>query len=271
VSELVGLRLTDLAPDLVRVRIVDAKGGDRVIPLSDANRGRLAEWLSVRVRITPDSPWVFPQLRSVSLRNPRMRQGAKSRGSRLSTTYVRAMTGRLGRAAGVDRRTNPHAFRHTAATAMLEADYTLAEIQAVLGHRSILSTSVYLHVRDRHLADRLRTYRPGWDVGSADPSIAQQAPVEPEYLRSLPSDVARAHAELAREGSPHRARVYLLLWLAGYESLHARILALGPPTEVDRLWQAAGQPTDAAVAGMVADRWMLEAGVRRPAESRLAD
>ena len=77
-------------------------------------------------------------------------------GTKLSTSYVRALCARLGRKAGVERRTNPHAFRHTAATLMVEQDYSLPEVQAMLGHRNLATTSVYTHVRDARLAERVR-------------------------------------------------------------------------------------------------------------------
>jgi site-specific recombinase XerD len=96
----------------------------------------------------------------VAYRNPTARTEPKERGSKLSTAYVRALTARLGAKAGVTRRTNPHAFRHTAATGMIEAGFDLPEVQAQLGHRNLATTSVYLHVRNARLAERVRKYRP---------------------------------------------------------------------------------------------------------------
>jgi site-specific recombinase XerD len=87
----------------------------------------------------------------------------KARGTQLSTTYVRKLTARLGRKAGVERRTNPHAFRHTAATAMIDANYSLPEVQQMLGHRNVATTSIYLHVSDARLRARVRAHRPEWE------------------------------------------------------------------------------------------------------------
>jgi integrase/recombinase XerC len=163
VSEVVNLRMRDLSKKRDRLRIIDGKGGDRYVPLTEAGTARLVAWLAVREQIVPDSELVFPQLRSTAYRDPIHRAEPKARGTKLSTAYMRALTARLGRKAGVERRTNPHAFRHTAATAMVDAGYTLPEVQAMLGHQNVATTSIYTHVSDRRLADKVRLHNPAWE------------------------------------------------------------------------------------------------------------
>jgi site-specific recombinase XerD len=163
VSEVTNLRMRDVSPKRDRLRVIDGKGGDRFVPLSEAGTARLSEWLRVHDDLVPESPFVFPQLRTTAYRDPQGKAGPKERGTRLSTAYVRALTARLGRKAGVERRTNPHVFRHTAATSMIEAEYSLPEVQAMLGHRNVATTSVYTHVRDVRLAERVRRFTPEWD------------------------------------------------------------------------------------------------------------
>jgi integrase/recombinase XerD len=163
VSEVVKLRIRDVSKKRDRLRVIDGKGGDRYIPLTEAGTARLLSWLAVRETIVPGSDFVFPQVRSTAYRDPVHKAEPKPRGTQLSTAYVRALTARLGRKAGIERRTNPHAFRHTAATAMIEADYSLPEVQAMLGHRNLSTTSVYTHVRDSRLAERVRRHKPEWE------------------------------------------------------------------------------------------------------------
>ena len=163
VSEVVHLRMRDVNKKRDRLRVIDGKGGDRNVPLTEAGTARLVAWLAVRETLVPDSEFVFPQVRSTAYRDPLHKAEPKARGTQLSTAYVRALTARLGRKAGVERRTNPHAFRHTAATAMIEADYTLPEVQAMLGHRNVATTSVYTHVRDSRLAEKVRRHKPDWE------------------------------------------------------------------------------------------------------------
>jgi len=163
VSEVVNLQMRSISPKRDRLRIIAGKGGDRYVPLTEAGTARLAAWLVVRDTIAPESDYVFPQLRSTAYRDPHHKADAKARGTRLSTAYVRAMTARLGRKAGVERRSNPHAFRPPPATAMVEAEYSLPEVQAMLGHRNLATTSIYLHVRNGRLAERVRRHVPDWE------------------------------------------------------------------------------------------------------------
>jgi site-specific recombinase XerD len=163
VSEVVSLRMRSVSAKRDRLRIINAKGGDRNVPLTEAGTARLVTWLAVRETIAPDSDFVFPQIRSTAYRDPHHRAEPKLRGTQLSTAYVRSLTARLGKKAGIERRTNPHVFRHSAATAMVEANYTLPEVQAMLGHRNLATTSVYLHVRNGRLAERVRQHVPDWE------------------------------------------------------------------------------------------------------------
>ncbi|MFI5259627.1 MAG: tyrosine-type recombinase/integrase [Candidatus Limnocylindrales bacterium] len=158
VGEIVSLKMADLSRKRDRLRIIDGKGGDRYIPIPDALRLQLEAWLAERARIAPKSPWVFCQVRSTTWRDPAAETGAKLAGSAISTAYLRELCARLGREAGVERATNPHVFRHTAATGLLDAGYTLAEVQTILGHANIATTSVYLHVAQGRLAEKLRSY-----------------------------------------------------------------------------------------------------------------
>jgi site-specific recombinase XerD len=163
VSEVVSLRMRSVSAKRDRLRIINGKGGDRNVPLTEAGTARLVTWLAVRETIAPESEFVFPQIRSSAYRNPHNKADPKLRGTQLSTAYVRALTARLGKKAGVDRRTNPHVFRHSAATSMVEANYSLPEVQAMLGHRNQATTSIYLHVRNGRLAERIRHHVPDWE------------------------------------------------------------------------------------------------------------
>lgn len=159
VSEIVRLKTQDVSKKADRLRIINGKGGDRTVYLTDAGSARLQEWFRVRDELCPDSVYVFPQLRSTVYRDPSHAADIKLRGTAISTSYVRALTKRLGAKAAVPRRTNPHAFRHTAATAMVESGFDLPEVQQTLGHANLATTSIYLHVRNVRLADRMKKYR----------------------------------------------------------------------------------------------------------------
>jgi len=106
-----------------------------------------SEWLKKWAEIRPQSDYFF-----CTLKGGKMDQG-----------YTRKMVARMSRKADVFIRdgkrlkpVHPHALRHTFATELLEEGFSLIEVQKVLGHSDISTTSIYLHVRDVPLQRKLR-------------------------------------------------------------------------------------------------------------------
>lgn len=67
-------------------------------------------------------------------------------GQPLSTQAARNIVTKYTRLAGIQRNITPHAFRHTFATLLLEEGVDIKYIQEFLGHSSISTTQIYLHV-----------------------------------------------------------------------------------------------------------------------------
>ena len=62
--------------------------------------------------------------------------------------------------AGIQKEISPHTFRHSFATHLLERGANLRGVQALLGHESIATTEIYLHLDRQHLREEILTCHP---------------------------------------------------------------------------------------------------------------
>ena len=67
---------------------------------------------------------------------------------------------RLAEEIGLKKNISPHTFRHSFATHLLENGADLRAIQQMLGHESITTTEVYMHVNRSHLNKVLKEFHP---------------------------------------------------------------------------------------------------------------
>jgi integrase/recombinase XerD len=145
VSEVCNLSPRDLNARSLTLRVREGKGKkDRNnLGIPADTLAVIERWMAVR----PKSNFLFSTLD----------------GGRMGERYVHAMVGRYAARAGVmkatamgDRPINPHVLRHSYATRLIENGVPVHDVQRALGHSSLQTTSIYLHVRDDALADKLR-------------------------------------------------------------------------------------------------------------------
>ncbi len=127
-AEALALQLGDIDSARMLLRVRQGKGRkDRYVPLPET----LLEQLRHYGRWYRPPLWLFP---STDPRRP------------LTASALQRVCKRAARKAGLNKRVSPHTLRHSFATHHLEAGVDLRTIQAWLGHRSLRTTSIYLHV-----------------------------------------------------------------------------------------------------------------------------
>lgn len=128
VAELCQLQVTDIDSARMVLRVRQGKGQlDRYVMLSPKLLPLLRQyWQQDKPR-----PWLFPG-------HPRTRP--------MTTKAVYLVCRHAGEAVHLPKAIHPHLLRHAFATHLLEAGVDLRRIQLLLGHRSLRSTSRYLHV-----------------------------------------------------------------------------------------------------------------------------
>ncbi|MBO2545562.1 site-specific tyrosine recombinase XerD [Salegentibacter sp. BDJ18] len=82
------------------------------------------------------------------------------RGNQLTRAMIFTIIKRLAKKAGIQKKISPHTFRHSFATHLLENGADLRAIQQMLGHESITTTEVYMHVDRKHLREIMEQYHP---------------------------------------------------------------------------------------------------------------
>jgi len=151
VSELVGIDTGDLDLDRRTVRVLGKGNKERVVPFGQPAHLALVDYLQ-RGR---------PALAARASGGPRSSAvylGA--RGARLGTRSVYALVSKLLLDVPGSGPEGPHAFRHTAATHLLDGGADLRAVQEMLGHASLGTTQIYTHVTTERLRETYRQAHP---------------------------------------------------------------------------------------------------------------
>lgn len=83
-----------------------------------------------------------------------------NRGERFSEQSIRVMLKKYSKNAGINRNITPHMFRHSFATFLIEEGVDISCVQQILGHSSIKTTQIYIHVAAKRQAEILRRMHP---------------------------------------------------------------------------------------------------------------
>lgn len=147
VSELVGLKWSQLYVEEKYVRVTGKGSKERLVPISDRALHELENYVPWRNSLDikrGEEDYVF----------------LNRRGAHLTRTMILIMLKRQAEEAGIQKTISPHTLRHSFATALLEGGADLRVIQALLGHESIATTEIYTHVSMNTLRETVLHHHP---------------------------------------------------------------------------------------------------------------
>ncbi len=150
VSELIGLRLSDVSLDVGYVRCLGKGNKDRIIPLGDPAVRAVEVYLnSLRKQLCSkqESDILFLNVHG----RPLTRQGM---------VYILK---KWGKSHKLERTISPHMIRHSFATHLLDHGADLRSVQEMLGHADISTTQIYTHLTRKRLLDVFRKSHPRAD------------------------------------------------------------------------------------------------------------
>ncbi|AZQ57667.1 site-specific tyrosine recombinase XerD [Maribacter sp. MJ134] len=148
VSELIGLKISDLYFEEDFIKVTGKGNKQRFVPISNINKKYINIYKD-EVRIHLKIQEGFQDILFLN-----------RRGKQLTRAMVFTIVKDLAEHIGLRKNISPHTFRHSFATHLLENGADLRSIQQMLGHESITTTEVYMHVDRSHLAEVMNKFHP---------------------------------------------------------------------------------------------------------------
>jgi integrase/recombinase XerD len=148
VSELISLKISDLFFEEGFIKITGKGNKQRFVPVGKSTIKLVASYVNqVRVHLS-----IQKNFEDTLFLNRRGRQ--------LTRAMVFTIIKNLAIKINLNKTISPHTFRHSFATHLLENGADLRSIQLMLGHESITTTEVYMHLDRKFLSEVLKNYHP---------------------------------------------------------------------------------------------------------------
>lgn len=148
VSELINLRISDLYFKEGFIKVTGKGDKQRFVPIGDTTQNLISEYLENSRGEIP----VKKNASDILFLN--------RRGNMLTRAMIFTIVKNLSKAANFQKNISPHTFRHSFATHLLENGADLRAIQQMLGHESITTTEIYMHVDRSHLQKEILSFHP---------------------------------------------------------------------------------------------------------------
>jgi integrase/recombinase XerD len=148
VSELVGLKMSNLFFDQGFVKIEGKANKERLIPISERAINEITQYIEgyrSTLKISPNANDIVFLNR---------------RGQKLSRVMIFTIIKNLADKVNLNKKISPHTFRHSFATHLIEGGADLRAVQEMLGHESILTTEIYTHIDRDYLKDTINKFHP---------------------------------------------------------------------------------------------------------------
>ena len=148
VSELITLKISDLFFDEGFIKITGKGNKQRFVPISAVTQKYIGIYKNqIRSHLTIQKGFEDTLF-------------LNRRGKQLTRAMIFTIIKQLAEKIGLAKVISPHTFRHSFATHLLENGADLRAIQLMLGHESITTTEVYVHLDRKHLTQIMNTFHP---------------------------------------------------------------------------------------------------------------
>jgi integrase/recombinase XerD len=148
VSELLGLKISDLFFNEEMIRVFGKGSKERLVPV-----GRSAvKW--VNEYLIKSRPMLEKKHKSENF------LFLNKRGTKLSRMGIWKIVDKYVKDAGIKKEVHPHTFRHSFATHLLEGGADLRAVQEMLGHADISTTQIYTHIDREYIKQMHKDFHP---------------------------------------------------------------------------------------------------------------
>ncbi|NCT18417.1 MAG: tyrosine recombinase XerD [Flavobacteriaceae bacterium CG_4_8_14_3_um_filter_34_10] len=148
VSELINLKISDLYFEEGFIKVTGKGDKQRFVPIAPITEKYITIYRK-EIRVHQEISTIEKDTLFLN-----------RRGNKLTRAMIFTLTKNLAVKAGIRKNISPHTFRHSFATHLLENGADLRAIQQMLGHESITTTEIYMHVDKSHLAEVMLKYHP---------------------------------------------------------------------------------------------------------------
>lgn len=148
VSELTEIKISDLFFDEDFIRVLGKGNKQRLVPI--------ASYTQKVINIYKDQVRVHQKIQ------PKFSDHLflNNRGGKLTRVMIFTIIKKYVELAGIKKNISPHTFRHSFATHLLENGADLRSIQLMLGHESITTTEIYMHIDKSFLRENIEKFHP---------------------------------------------------------------------------------------------------------------